>query len=291
MLPLQLESVLYLDCDTIIESSLDELFKINLEPFILGAVVDIDSISITVNPVDVVSIIQNDTIICIDSLYLQAAPTDGVWSGSGVNGQGSGEAYFYQASPGTYTATYTSGGNCPGIEEVEVTVVDNPVAGFTYTINGSVLELVSTSQNTNTVVWSITQNGVTQYSNLLPTSWYPFTSLNDIEVCIEARGQGNCPDEYCEIITGLRTEEYMSRIFVLYPNPAYDQLNIARVDAAETVWGSVSNIAGQEAMRFVINPGVTNMVLDISPLSAGTYLIQFTSGEKRQVSRFNKTSP
>jgi PKD repeat protein len=247
---------------------------------------DTDNITVQVNAQDIITA-SNDTTICVSAINLSATPTGGIWSGADVTDLGNGQAVFSPTSATTYTATYTSGGQCPDNENVTITVLDNPVADFTYVINGNVLELTSTSQNSSGVIWSITENGNTQ-TYTTPMVMYTFTT-SSVEVCIEAFTLADCPDDYCFIVnTGLSVESLFAQQFMLFPNPASGIITLSYSELSEPTVVNVLSIAGQQVKAFTIQPGSVNTIIDIEDLSNGIYILQLTSGTKQATLRFNK---
>ncbi|MFN3918372.1 MAG: PKD domain-containing protein [Flavobacteriales bacterium] len=218
---------------------------------------------------------------------LSAVTAGGTWSGDGIVNTSTGEFDPATAGVGVHMITYTISGNCGDTDNITITVLDNPIADFTYVINGNVLELTSTSQNNSGVVWSITENGNTQIYTT-STVMYTFTS-NTVEVCIEAFTLANCPDDYCFTVnTGLSVESLFAKQFMLFPNPASDFITLSYVELLEPTMVNVLNLVGQQVKVFTIQPGSVSTIIDIEDLSNGIYILQLTSGTKQATLRFNK---
>ena len=84
--------------------------------------------------------------------------------------------------------------------------------------------------------------------------------------------------------TVLANSTFESTKFVLYPNPATNELTIESKTAIESV--SITNMLGQN----VLNSATSNAieVVDISNLQSGVYLIKVASEGQTSTKRFVK---
>ncbi len=94
--------------------------------------------------------------------------------------------------------------------------------------------------------------------------------------------------------TGLVQPGGMAKeLLIVYPNPTADkvffELNLAR---AEKVQASVKDITGREVMRYdfgkIQGTNKVRLSLDLSPLQAGTYIVELNSETRRAVGKVTK---
>lgn len=144
-----------------------------------GTCGDADTINITVNGTDVISIIQPN-LICENDIpiNLSGTPQNGTWSGVGIVDANNGTFDPATAGPGQSTVYYQTSGLCPGIDSIEVSVLPiiYPTILNTSSIceNDTTIELVADIAGGN---WTVNGNvsGNTLNPVTLGTGSFPIT--------------------------------------------------------------------------------------------------------------------
>ncbi len=72
----------------------------------------------------------------------------------------------------------------------------------------------------------------------------------------------------------------------IYPNPAISELNIQTEEMILEI--KVFDVVGTEILKVQLSKPVTNYLLPIAGLSAGTYFLEIISGDKKGIARFFK---
>ncbi|WP_298136975.1 T9SS type A sorting domain-containing protein [Flavobacterium sp.] len=143
-----------------------------------------------------------------------------------------------------------------------------------------------TSGTTDVLVF--TQVGTFSDSNKIATGWYHVLNTNQ-DGFIRVTGkndkgqlgdgttvQKNSITTISCYPTVLSNEEFAINTMKVYPNPVNDILNISLDNEIDVV--SIFNLLGQEVMTKSVNSNQT--LMDISNLSAGTYLVKVASGNE-----------
>ncbi|MCZ4317750.1 T9SS type A sorting domain-containing protein [Aequorivita viscosa] len=88
---------------------------------------------------------------------------------------------------------------------------------------------------------------------------------------------------YDNIILG--TDEFQNIDFLLYPNPAKEQITIALNDVSSNYEVTIFNVLGKKVYASEIQK---DGQIDVSGLASGTYLVKLNSDNKSSVVRFVK---
>ncbi|MFT7155157.1 MAG: PKD repeat protein [Parvicella sp.] len=207
--------------------------------------------------------------ICeLDTVILSHTNATGVWSGTGVVDQGSGQGYFTE-SAGTFGITYTIAGTCGDTYTDSVDVFDLPVAGFTNS-GSPVVNFTNTSTVGVSYTWDFGNGNTSSAQD--PTNTY--TTNGVYPVTLTVTSANGCINSIIIDVTiqGLSiTENQVS--FEMYPNPATDIVTIKTIGNSSEI--EVINLIGETVYTAKSNGNTT---INVSGISKGAYFIRVTEG-------------
>lgn len=225
------------------------------------------SISITVNPLPVISFSLAQNILCANSssITLNASPSGGTYSGAGVTGTGFSPAI---AGVGTNTISYsyTNGNNCTANSIVSYTVNAAPVISFALPQNIFCVNWPTVNLSATPVGGTFSGAGVTG-SVFSPAA----AGVGTHTISYSYTNTDNCSatsivSNTVSACTGI--EELNSSTFALYPNPANGAFFI---NATQDLHITIINEMGQTIKSLDVKAG--NNTIAIENLSAGIYMI------------------
>lgn len=180
-------------------------------------------------------------------------------------------------STGTYYASQTQN-SCESATRTAVSVTVNSVAQpsgsatQTFTAGETLADLEVTGA---TIVWYADQAlTVVLPSNTPLTDNTTYYAVNTSGTCASTGSLAVTVDE----VLGVSKNE--PTVLTYFPNPVEDNLTLSNTSAIETV--AVYNLLGQTVKT--VSPNSNLVKLDLSELSAGTYLVQaFTAGKSQVI--------
>ena len=190
---------------------------------------------------------------------------------------------------GSYTITVTNANGCTGVDVINIAVLPEPNALFTYVINASgVVNFTSTSSNATTYNWDMNGDGVTDSSN--PNPFYTYLSNGTFNVRLIVTN--NCGTDTLitpiAITTGIANQQLANSI-KLYPNPAHDfvvlETNTANHSDIDFV---LIDLIGNKAKIGRIESNEKAKRIDLSDLNKGLYLLQLTQDNQFKTIKINK---
>ena len=145
-----------------------------------------------------------------------------------------------------------------------------PIAGFTYTQNGTVVEFTNTSTNATSYSWSFGDVLNSTSTEINPSQDY----LIDGTYIVTLTAFSDCEfTTYTDTVvintTGINSINNTS--FNVYPNPAIDMVTINTNENGNVM---IININGDVLLNTNIE---NNKTIDISKFEKGVYIIKFTS--------------
>lgn len=197
------------------------------------------------------------------------------WSINDTGFYGQPLASFTFDSAGTYSLkqrVYDSTGTAVDSMTSSITVVNTPMADFTYSISGYKVSFVNQSTAATGYYWTF-GNGFTS-SQKNPTITY--AGPGTYTVSLIAKNQSICRDTIAYTLDlfalGIEKEEVKTRLS-LFPNPATASVSLV-VPGDEQGWIDVYNALGESVKRVWVTGG-TNQLTWSGP--SGIYILRFTS--------------
>lgn len=232
-----------------------------------------------------------DTTICNDFFgFFLAANNGGAWSGTYVSDNTGGSGFFSSAAipAGNYYAVYSIGGICPDADSILIQVGDSPTASFTFVNNGVTVNLTNTSVGGTTYLWEITENGVPTTNNGTNFIYTYNNPTQVLTVCLTVTSAFGCESVYCETITpnGLADDE-LSRI-AIYPNPTNQIVRITNLDHLNVQEIIVTNLLGEQLIVQTYANKMSQVQIDLSALSIGTYFITVVTDQGKTTKKIIK---
>ena len=237
-----------------------------------------DTILVSLSPSPLVEI-GNDQMLCPgESLILDA--------GSGWN------YYLWSDSStlqnlvvdtiGLYFVTVTDSIGCEASDYVNITMDSLSVSGFTYEINGLIVDFMDISSFGNSYLWDFFSDGTFTDSTIGDVSFqYPSSGLYDVTLLVT----NNCGTDTFTTKVNLTNSglETINSNFHIYPNPSKNQLCIEVDKLSIIAKFTISDVNGKTIFSQQLRDIKT--ILDISSFSEGIYLIylqnkDFTSYQK-----------
>jgi uncharacterized repeat protein (TIGR01451 family) len=88
-----------------------------------------------------------------------------------------------------------------------------------------------------------------------------------------------------EFVQSLKTTDFDSSNFVLYPNPANSNINVSLLNSSEAINSvQIHNLLGKN-IKEVINSSSNDVNIDVSDLSKGIYLVQITTQSDLKITK------
>ncbi|GEM_PF-962331 len=224
----------------------------------------------------------DDVEFCQDALplTLNATIPDGItyaWSG----GNEPTEAVNTFNDAGPYTVTVTDAFACVTTDDFTVTIIDEPVAVITET--HSALTYVFSSANSlntgnnATYEWNFGDGNTSTLPN--PTHIYAWTNPSSpasYTVTLEITNACGFASETFEIQPSLSVDEIDGNQLSIFPNPAENVLNIQFAQAVQDVDVRIMDMSGR-VVASETNVSGTQMTMDVSVLSSGSYMVEIRS--------------
>lgn len=165
-----------------------------------------------------------------------------------------------------------NGGNTPG-EGFVASVVDCSLAGAVFTYPENEWFKTTCVYDLDGQTWALSINDVEQFSGYpLDFGGRPFDELAGIDFYSASSNNEMYIDDLTAARGVLSTENFSSEVFSVYPNPVQDVLNISSKVAVDKV--VVYDILGKVVL--METPGKISPSVDMSSLSAGTYVVKVT---------------
>jgi PKD repeat protein len=229
-----------------------------------------EDFTVTSNVLDDATFSALSNVCSGDTVVLSNTNTTGVWSGTVVTDQGSGNGYA-EGAAGVYDITYTTSGACPDAHTESVEFYATPTAAFTFTGNITV-DFTNTSTGGATCLWDL-GDGTTS-TNCDPSHTY--STDGNYTVCLTTTSNDGCTDSICQtiVVQGVGVNENEANVFSMYPNPTNGEVTI-KTQAYATI--QLINIVGEIVWTSNVQKTVD---LDFSHLSKGSYFVKVNTNGK-----------
>ena len=227
--------------------------------------------------------VNQDTTICMgSSIVLSTKPSDSLqmvsWSPNNFSGQGD---VRISVSPLSNTVYYGQVTNKCGTfyDTVDIALIEDPKAKFTFQIEGLKLILKDSSINTSSILWNFGDG--TDSREKSPVKVYSKSG----EYKVAQIGMNRCKADTLALI--IKLESGSSNISGssgiranLYPNPILDNLNIdlLSMDLKEVLL-IITDSYGRKIIEKSINPKSIHTE-NLSKLASGTYNLNLTDNKK-----------
>lgn len=228
---------------------------------------DTVSHTVTVNALDDASFSTLPDVCADDILSLTHSNPAGIWSGTGVTDNGSGDGEFTSSSSGDFVITYTTTGTCPDEANDTVEVFELPVAAYTFTGSITVDFTDASTGSSLTYLWDLGDGNTSTQQN--PTHTYD--TDGNYTVCLTVTNPDGCTDSVCQAVTiaGTSITEFDGSNVSFFPNPTSDVLTIQSV---KPVGVTIFSVIGQQVYKQRLK---SNETISLAHLERGSYFIQF----------------
>ena len=191
---------------------------------------------------------------------------------------------------GTYIINVTNNLGCTGADVINIAVLPNPVAMFTYLVNGNgILNFTSNSSNAVTYAWDFNNDGNTDASTPNPFYTYLNPGVYNVRLIVTNDCASDTIIMPVNAVNSL-AENDQEYSFVVYPNPSYDFINIQsfQINNSTIINYEISNILGKQVIAGTISNTATPQRISISNLPNGIYFVTIHDQQKSYSQKFNK---
>lgn len=237
---------------------------------------NMDTLDLDVNATAQVTVTEPDDSVCINEVaYIPSViPSGGVWSGTGIITGGLLDPSLL--APGAHSVTYdVVQNNCPASHTWNFDVISVPVASFTWTQNGNVVDVQASAQVGETYFWDF-GDGTTGNGESVS---HTYTQNGNYTIMLVTAGYCGTDTAYQSItVSGLALHNPETDFFVVGPVPVETFLTISPVKPAVydiVLW----DITGRKVLQFAQQTGTVS--LNMAHLPSGTYVLQMESEGKR----------
>jgi PKD repeat protein len=191
---------------------------------------------------------------------------------------------------GTYIINVTNSAGCSGADVINIEVLPEPVAMFTYNVNTTgIVNFTSTSTNAVTFAWDFNGDGNNDASTANP--FFGFVAPGTYNVRLIVTNSCGSDTVVIPVNTISSINEYDNSTYLkVYPNPANEFVFIELNDAAASNGYSyeVINMLGATVQTGLMHSdnGTQRIVLDTLP--TGIYLIKVSVKETAYLKKINK---
>ncbi len=217
-----------------------------------------------------------DVTICAnDSVMLDAGSTNGVTWSTGSTDRHITIKGSQLLVGSNIISVATDLGECYAIDEIVITVVENPVANFTHNINQATVSFVGTSVSGATYHWDF-GDGTSSTSR---TTSHTYTQSGTYQVVFTVSNAGGCiGTKTVSIVIVIGAIEHSNNIqsVSVYPNPSDGRFTLDfELLSKDNITLQVLDIRGQLLLEKELQPGLKDKVgLDLNYLSPGIYILQ-----------------
>lgn len=241
-----------------------------------------DTVSISLNPIPYTNI-GNDRVLCTGNIITLDA---GVgfsaynWS-TGVTTQ-----TLVVTSAGQYSVTVTGAGGCTGFDVVNISYEDQPVADFSYSINGMTVIFTDLSANGTTYGWDFNGNGVNE-STVAGNVTYTYNAAGQYLVILTvSNGCGSDSVHKFVYIKGDGIGEYgMDNSFNIFPNPSGGAITIFAENPGNSgLMLDIINSTGKIILsdNIIKTNGDLKKTYTLPSLSKGVYLVRLKNNSENK---------
>ena len=178
---------------------------------------------------------------------------------------------------GTYTLTVTNNDGCQGIDVINISILPEPVAGFTWApnpVNPFSINFTNTSSNGSTYAWDFNNDGVTDASTA--NTFYTYLAYGSYTARLIVNNLCGSDTIIQQItVTGIE-ENAVSNSMQIYPNPAQERFKFSFSTSVQNVSFSLHDAAGRIIMSRPLTQDEIkgNSDINITDLPKGMYFLR-----------------
>lgn len=228
----------------------------------------------------------NDTLICEDgTLELNPNDTDGVawyWN------TGETSNTILVDNDGTYSVLVTNSFGCMASDTIDVNV-----DGYFPTMDGITVDNLSpltfkfTPFNPEFITsyqWDF-GDGSPYSLAFSPTHTYDTPGTYLVKCFVTSSCGTGFFETFATIFTGIEDMDFAKDNLKLYPNPTRNIINLETLNGIKMESLSVINVLGQDVKNISLD-NVTEYILDVNGLSAGSYFLRIKSDKGDMIKKF-----
>lgn len=238
-----------------------------------------NQVQVTVNALPVISVSSSQDTICQGDQSILTASGGISYLWMPVNST-SNPITVSPTITTIYIVTGTNASGCTASATTTITV-QNPIASFTSTPSLPSVAFTNTSTGATTYSWDFGDLSNSSQSN--PSHTYLVNGVYN--VCLIAYSSAGCSDTTCTTVsinTGMNELDNNTSLN-LYPNPAFDNLQVELIGMDGQVVLNVVSLSGAVVISQEVNTADGKIQLNVSELSAGFYTLVINSKEGQSV--------
>lgn len=245
-----------------------------------------DTIQVSLGNLPFVDAGSSQQICSGESLVLDAGPgfESYTWS------TGDTTAAITINTAGTYIINVTNNIGCSGADVINIAVLPNPIAMFTYVVNGGgIINFTSTSTDAITYAWDFNNDGISDA--FTPTPFYSYVNPGTYNVRLIV--VNDCGSDTIVLpvnsVSGIN-EKANPKSFIVYPNPAHDVVNIQTMHLknVNNINYEICDLIGKSVLTGTFNTIATPQQISISSLPNGIYFVKLNNGQQTFIQKINK---
>ena len=232
-----------------------------------------------------VTLTADNTSICEgETVELTAGGADTyTWTGEALDNTTGNIVHGTPTTTGTYKVEGTKDG-CTGNAEITITVNPLPVADFTYTQDGAVINFTNASTNADSYAWDYGDNN----SSTEESPSHRYTANGDYTVILTATNSCGS-DEAQQVITisgiGTGIDVITQDNIRIYPNPASETINIDL--PLENVTIQLVSVDGR-IVKVMNSNEASTVQMSVKELANGIYNLVLISNQNKVVVKIVK---
>lgn len=237
-----------------------------------------DTIAVSLGNLPFVDAGSSQEICTGESITLDAGPGFASYSWS----TGDTSTFITVNSPGTYIINVTNSLGCSGADVINIAVLPDPVAMFTYVASGNgIVNFTSTGTNATSYAWDFNGDGISDAATATP--FYTYLTAGTYNVSLIVSNDCNS-DTIVLPVNSVNSiyEQLMNSDFEVYPNPAHDFIYIkfAKESINENYNYQITDMLGNEVYLDISSNSKSIEKLMLNQLSNGIYTLKVSLNNK-----------
>jgi PKD repeat protein len=190
---------------------------------------------------------------------------------------------------GTYIINVTNNLGCTGADVINIAILPNPVAMFTYNVNGNgIINFTSTSTNAITYAWDFNSDGVTDVST--PNPFYTYVNPGIYNVRLIVTNDCGSDTIILPVNSVGLSETSSTNAFAVYPNPTHDFFYIqTNQNFNNTMLNyEICDVIGKCVLSGAFNISSSPQKISIEALPQGIYFVKLKDQNRQLIQKINK---